>query len=603
MSTEGRTPLWLLTWTLVISLLTLLAVSLGLPEPESEPTFVQARLDVDRQSITVDLPTRLTPSNTTTVSRLRLHWHNTAKLENPALYASSLFHLHEIRVNGLVQKDALRYDHLLSDTSRPLLLRLPTNSRDVTVEIALRGSAVVGGYLSPVWVGEYDEMRDHYDKQRMLTVSFRQFMNYWLMLLAIIMALLWALRRQEISYGLFALIAAWQVTSNLTLIMDNSLLPTEWFRIGYLADFWQSVMLVPFAYSFTRFKPPLSTAVFFTLCLIASLISATIPTQLFLTIEQYLLIPISCVHLFWGIALFSRSAWRGDHQSALVLITLVMATAFALHDILIIVGIVQSRSNYLLIYAFLPVLSTICLILVHQFVRSQTQIDNMLATLKQRLRDRERQLQDAFAREQKIQHQRTITDERQRIIADMHDGLGGQLMSIIASANSARVDSEAISHQARQALTDLRLMILSLDNAYQDLLGLLAAFRDRAESQCDSFGVDLVWEAHGLPEIDTLSPQASANLLRITQEALQNALRHSGADTITLEASGNDKGGVSITLRDNGRGGVSCTDAGRGMHTMQRRAVSIGAELQIRSDESGTEVSLEVPRIALQGSA
>lgn len=108
-------------------------------------------------------------------------------------------------------------------------------------------------------------------------------------------------------------------------------------------------------------------------------------------------------------------------------------------------------------------------------------------------------MQAAFDREQKIRHQRTITDERQRVIADMHDGLGGQLMSVIASANSSAVDNQAISHHARQALTDLRLMILSLDNAYQGLVGLLAAFRDRAQNQCDSVEVDFVWEAQALP--------------------------------------------------------------------------------------------------------
>lgn len=112
----------------------------------------------------------------------------------------------------------------------------------------------------------------------------------------------------------------------------------------------------------------------------ASLSNILAPNALFLSIEKNLLIPIACLHLIWGIALITRAAWRGQFQSSLVLITLLMATAFALHDILIIFDYLKTRSNFLLIYAFLSMLSTTCFILVFQFVQSQIQIDNMYST-------------------------------------------------------------------------------------------------------------------------------------------------------------------------------------------------------------------------------
>ena len=595
-------PLWLMIWTALITVITIIGVTYGLPSPDRPPTFTQASWTSDSTSNTLLLPARLVPNEDSPYSSFHLEWENTEELSEPVLYAPSLFHLHELHINGKLQTDILRYTDLVSDTSSPLLARLPANESTNRIDITLRGSAVLGGYMSKLWIGERKELERYYNKQHMTTIGFRKFMSYWLLLLSIVMALLWTLRRQEVSYGLFAVIASWQVIDNLPIIIDNSLLAAEWFRVGYLSDFWKAVILVPFCYSFTKTHSPFPIGFFVALCFIASLISTFVPTAQFLPVEQYLLIPISCLHLFWSIALISRAAWRGQLQSALVLITLLMATAFALHDVLIIFAYLQSRSNFILIYAFLPVLSTICIILVFQFVQSQTQIDNMLTTLKERLDHRENQLQAAFDREQKVQHLRTITDERQRIIADMHDGLGGQLMSIIASANSSAADNQVISHHARQALTDLRLMILSLDNAYQDLVGLLAAFRDRAQNQCESFEVEFVWQAQTLPEIETLSPETSANMLRIMQEALQNALRHSDASTITLRAVGDGEGGLTISLTDNGQGGAHAKDAGRGMHTMHRRAHSIGASLEINSADSGTQVSLSVSRNALMGS-
>jgi len=590
-------------WTTFITVLTLLGVTYGLPSPESKATFVEARWITGTQQQTLSLPARLPPAKESEYSKFHFEWENTNKLIEPALYAPSLFHLHELRINGVVQVDSLRYDHLLSDTSRPLLVRLPTNDTSTIIDITLTGSAVIGGYLSELWIGERSTLESYYKKQHMTTIGFRKFLSYWLFLLAIVMALLWALRRQDLTYGLFAVIALCQVIDNLTIIVDNSLLPTDWFRVGYLSDFWKAVILVPFAYSFTKTHSPLPTWFFFALCVIASIISVLVPTPLFLSIEKYLLIPISCLHLLWGIVLISRAVRRGHLQSALVLITLLMATAFAVHDILIIFGYIENHSNFLLVYSFLPVLSTICIILVYQFVQSQKQIDNMVDTLKERLESRENMLQKAFKHEQKIQHQRTITEERQRIIADMHDGLGGQLMSIIANANSTSTDKQAISLHARQALTDLRLMILSLDNDNQDLVGLLAAFRERAQSQCESFGVEFQWQANALPQIDSLSPVTSANLLRIMQEALQNALRHSDATQITLSATSEQDGSLQLCVQDNGKGGVDDANEGRGMRTLRRRATAIEALLVITSGDSGTEVRLNVPSSSLKGSS
>lgn len=596
-----RSPLWLTIWTTAIAIVTLLGLVVGLPDPELPPTFTEAQQIVGEEVETRTLPARLFATANNSSSVFRFNW-NAAKhdIVEPVFYASSVLHIHHVRINGVEHDDRIKYSRLLSDTSRPLLIPLPTTAATHTIDIELAGSAVMGGYVSRVWVGERSEIQPLYAKRQMATVGFRKFLSYWLLLLSLTGALLWLLRKQEQSLGLFAIIMSCQVLDNLPVLVDNSYLLTEWFRVSYLTDFWKSVILVPFTYFFTHTQSPVKLKWFLALCGVASLLSATVPSEHFLSMEQYLLIPVSCVHLVWGITIMSRAAWRGQREPTLVLTTLLMATVFALHDIGIIMGLITQRSNFLLVYAFLPVLTTIGLILIVRFVQIQSQLDNMLITLKSQLEQRESQLRKAFQREQKIQNQRTVTDERQRILSDMHDGLGGQLMSIIASASSNKPDNDVISLHARQALTDLRLMILSLDTAHQDLIGLLAAFRERAESQCDSFGIGFQWQASELPNVQALSPATAANLLRITQEALQNALRHSGASQITLTATGDGSGGLALQVMDNGTGRAEAGN-GHGIHNMRRRALAINALLVVDSNPSGTTVSLSVPQSSLSG--
>lgn len=88
-------------------------------------------------------------------------------------------------------------------------------------------------------------------------------------------------------------------------------------------------------------------------------------------------------------------------------------------------------------------------------------------------------------------------------------------------------------------------------------------------------------------------------ILRIIQQAVQNAIQHAGPCAIELYGSVSN-GGLLIEVRDSGRGFDSSNiPSGHfGVSSMKERAESIGAELQIRSDSGrGTVISLKVPRL------
>jgi signal transduction histidine kinase len=197
------------------------------------------------------------------------------------------------------------------------------------------------------------------------------------------------------------------------------------------------------------------------------------------------------------------------------------------------------------------------------------------------------------AREQ----QEAIIAERGRILQDMHDGMGSQLVSALRLVRREDGDRAVLARTIEEALQDLRLIIDSLDEVNQGLLPKLADLRYRLEPRLAELGIRLNWEVEALPEFAGLGPQSALNVLRIIQEALNNAVKHARPTLITVSAS-RRSGAAVIGVADNGSGfdPDAAKGVGRGLSGMRKRAEQIGARLQVeRREGGGTAVGLHFP--------
>ncbi|MFN3717048.1 MAG: ATP-binding protein [Thiobacillus sp.] len=204
------------------------------------------------------------------------------------------------------------------------------------------------------------------------------------------------------------------------------------------------------------------------------------------------------------------------------------------------------------------------------------------------VRDREQ-----AAREQ----QAAIGAERARILQDMHDGMGSQLITALRMAQREDGDRAVVAQSIEEALQDLRLIIDSLDVADQDLLSLLGNLRYRLTPRLAALGIRLDWEAPSLTELAGLTPRSALGVLRIVQEALNNAVKHARPTVITVSTARRD-GGAVIGVADNGIGfdPDATGGAGRGLSSMRKRAQQLGATVLVeRRDGGGTCVSLLLP--------
>jgi signal transduction histidine kinase len=200
----------------------------------------------------------------------------------------------------------------------------------------------------------------------------------------------------------------------------------------------------------------------------------------------------------------------------------------------------------------------------------------------------------------------SIVAERNRLALDLHDSVAQKLFGLLLTAEAARTllerDPVAARDQvaklrdlAQESLDELRSLVFELRPADLERDGLCGALRKH---------VELVRRL-GQHEIELVTPQGipadaerDRELLRIAQEALQNALKHAQAQRVAVRLR-TDDGLLTLEIEDDGvgfdPGAASSRSRSLGLTSMEERARRLGGRLVIRSSPgAGTTVSLEV---------
>jgi signal transduction histidine kinase len=228
--------------------------------------------------------------------------------------------------------------------------------------------------------------------------------------------------------------------------------------------------------------------------------------------------------------------------------------------------------------------------------RALAESQRMNAELEERVQQKQRALERNFGELERLSREAAVAEERQRIMVDMHDGIGAQLISALSVAESGDASPREIAGVLRECIDDLRLTIDSLESSDNELLPALGNFRYRIDGRLRTVGIELDWKVEDLPQLSYLSPRNLLHILRILQEAFANVLKHAQASRVRLETgpvAGQRR--LFIRISDNGKGFAASEVHGRGLGNMARRATSIGGELRVSSTGEGTTVELFLP--------
>ncbi|MEU6122746.1 GAF domain-containing sensor histidine kinase [Streptomyces sp. NPDC047123] len=201
----------------------------------------------------------------------------------------------------------------------------------------------------------------------------------------------------------------------------------------------------------------------------------------------------------------------------------------------------------------------------------------------------------------------TIAEERSRLAHELHDAVSQKLFSLrlTAQAAAALVDRDPprakdelqqVAVLAAEAADELRAAVVELRPAALDEDGLVATLRTHVQVLHRAHSAHVTFESNGVRALPAAQEEA---MLRVAQEALHNALRHSGAAHVTVLL---DKHGTGAALRvvDDGSGfePTAIRRAGRhlGLVSMRDRASGVGGRLTVESEPGkGTTIEMEVP--------
>lgn len=239
-------------------------------------------------------------------------------------------------------------------------------------------------------------------------------------------------------------------------------------------------------------------------------------------------------------------------------------------------------------------------IVVQRYSNTLAQFRVLSEHLTDLVAERERELRQAFEALRVQQQEQAVMGERQRMMREIHDGIGSQLVSLLGMVEHPATDRQVLQKHVKLALDEMRMAVDALQPVHDDLTLVLATLRYRLQPQLEAAGMQVVWQIDPLPPVAALSPQVVLQLQRILLEAFTNVLKHARAKTITVEGRWREEPpAIVLRLGDDGIGlsmDAGQPTRGNGIANMRSRAESIGARVKIgNGPRGGTTVLVEWP--------
>ena len=491
---------------------------------------------------------------------------------------------------------------------RPHLIALPDAMlRDGGNVVHIRGlcwERVTG--LGQVLTGPDRALRPIYEERFFWQITAAQLSTVFGCLAGGFMLLVWWRRRKEVEYGLFGAAAvAWALRS-VTFVVEA--VPADlwiYWRAYYYAT--TGAVLVFISLFFLRLAgkrwPRAETA----------LVAYGIAGPVALVVLGRAVDP--ALAAWWvgsflaiipaALAVLAATALRERHtEQVAVVAAAAFALALAFHDFLLDRGVITFGRPFALHLGVPIMLLAMAWAMTHRFIGTLAIAENVNVELERRIREKEAELAANFSRLAEFERRQAVAAERDRILQDMHDGLGSQLVSSLSMVERGAAGPREVAALLRECLDDMRLAIDSLAGEPDSFLAALGALRYRMEPRFAAAGVRLAWSVPeaGLP--DAVQPAARLQLLRIVQEALANALRHAEASEVRVAVSVDAEAGsaaLRIQVEDDGKGlpeGGEGRAPGRGLRNMQTRARRIGARIEFVRRDRGTRIEVRLPLAA-----
>ena len=226
-----------------------------------------------------------------------------------------------------------------------------------------------------------------------------------------------------------------------------------------------------------------------------------------------------------------------------------------------------------------------------------------VAQLEENFNKMAARLSSAVEAERRLAAANARHHERSRIARELHDSISQELFSLsvlsgglrrsLPSGSPVLPAVETMERTAGDTMREMQALLLELQPVALGEAGLAAALEGICRAHRERLGLDVRASVSAV----VLPAQAEHAILRVAQEALANAVRHSGASAIRLRLEDSGEEGVMLEVSDNGSGfdPEAGGDSGLGLGDMRERAGELGGSLSIQSGAEGTVVRAVFP--------
>lgn len=581
--------------------------------PAQPPEHVQGGSDWIRVSLPHARPRSVAEKSESLQLRPDVAWY---RLEVPAGSAGSgelFLYMPRWQTIGVVAIYAdgrlvhrTRGSRVWNSFNRPILLPLadPSGNLPHTVLVRMASQRGVGGAVSTLWVGREASLLWRYRIRTFLQSDLVSHSSAAFVIIGLFSLAVWSVRRREHLYALFFIASVAHLARSLHYVTGDRapLLPDDWF--GWMtvnSVGWVMVCIFAFAFRVHHRRMPLVAGVTTGLVGVGTLV--TLPAPFFVP-HLHAILPL--VYMISGVLITVIAvsglwaSYRANSREGLVFFVWYSLTLpVGVHDLLLQSYRIDIEGVYLAPYTSMGMFFIFLMIVYRRYIGAITGVEAVNASLETRLSARERELTASHEKLRELERQQTLTAERQRLMQDMHDGIGSSLMTALRMVEKGNASTTDTALVLKDCIDDLKLAIDSLETTDADLLALLAAVRFRLAPRLKAAGIDLTWSVRDLPPLQWLDPQSALHVLRILQEVLTNILKHSGATAIDV-ATSFERDTAIVRIRDNGEAFVpgriqASGQSGKGLSNIRTRAQALGGRCEWVPWLGGSEFSLALP--------
>lgn len=517
-----------------------------------------------------------------------------------AVYLPSLSMNAEVHINGeKVGAGGPFEPRVARNWTHPLYFSVPgslfkTGDNSVMVRVAAAPAGT--GLLAPLYLGPDSYLKSYHQSRYFLKITVPVITSLATALLGLATLLIYYSRREGTVYRWFGIGSLIWAIHNLNPVVVEPPLPAVlWDWLWFVSLGWFVLMIPPYVHGLLGYQRPNIEKALFAYGAAGTIALAGIGAYNHYWMDwagRHVWDSMALAIGVYPTLMMVQAVWHSrDVEIQWLLTTGLLIFILGCRDALVINDILPRVDGYAIQYSAPLVIAVFGWLLLSRFVRSIGEVEALNEDLHQRVEERSAALQKSFEKVSAMERSQAIQSERERILRDMHDGVGGSLSAAVAVAESGKVSPKELAETLRESLEELRLTIDSLDLEQGDLAAAFGNLRARLRHVLSSPAPKLHWDCGELPDMPHLGPEGLTDLVRVVREAISNALRHARASDIWLRSRVEDNR-LRLEVEDNGVGIESLDHNGHGLSNMRRRAESLGANIEILSSRSGTKIIL-----------